>query len=657
MKLLIREIVIWPEDTDSDPQVMMFDPDRVSVVTGWSGTGKSTIISIIDYVLGAGSSTIPVGIIREAASWYGLLLDTDVGLLRLAREKPGGRDVSEAYWLQQGDEATQPLPRRPRPNARTERVKQLFDDLSKLSNLETDPDGGGFSGRASFRDMAAFNFLPQHVVANPYTMFFKADTSKHREKLRNVLPLALGTMTNEDLVRLHTRRLVRDELRRVEAELRVRREALERWRASATGAFYQAQELGLLPTGPLPSVLDDVIAVLRDVVAAGGRTAASVGRVSAAVARSQVLREQEREIDRRIADRRRRLRRLRSLRGTVADYGDILADQRDRVRGVGWFKAAIADDHCVLCGSDSGAALRALEELEGPLAELEDLAEGTRTAPPVVDREILAIERELIEAEQALIEGRRTRVAAERTVDLERGRTQSLESVYRFIGNTEQALQMLGEVEGEGGLEARAAMLRQRAEELDRLLDQNRRREREGDVSRLITSTVRRTIELLGISGAEGVPIFDQRELNIKFQRDGLNHPDFLWEIGSGENWMAYHLATMLALHHVFLRRGGNNPVPTFLVIDQPSQVYFPSDTYKEFVEKDGSRDVEESREDLERTRRIFQTLAQARQGLAGLQIIVLDHADRDTWGGVDGVEEVANWRGGAALIPSSWTT
>ncbi|WP_243644641.1 DUF3732 domain-containing protein [Sphingomonas sp. PP-CE-1A-559] len=183
------------------------------------------------------------------------------------------------------------------------------------------------------------------------------------------------------------------------------------------------------------------------------------------------------------------------------------------------------------------------------------------------------------------------------------------------------------------------------------------RREREGDVSRLITSTVRRTIELLGISGAEGVPIFDQRELNIKFQRDGLNHPDFLWEIGSGENWMAYHLATMLALHHVFLRRGGNNPVPTFLVIDQPSQVYFPSDTYKEFVEKDGSRDVEESREDLERTRRIFQTLAQARQGLAGLQIIVLDHADRDTWGGVDGVEEVANWRGGAALIPSSWTT
>jgi hypothetical protein len=216
---------------------------------------------------------------------------------------------------------------------------------------------------------------------------------------------------------------------------------------------------------------------------------------------------------------------------------------------------------------------------------------------------------------------------------------------------------MLGEVEGEGGLEARAAMLRQRADELDRLLDQNRRREREGDVSRLITLTVRRTIELLGISGAEGVPIFDQRELNIKFQRDGLNHPDFLWEIGSGENWMAYHLATMLALHHVFLRRGGNNPVPTFLVIDQPSQVYFPSDTYKEFVEKDGSRDVEESREDLERTRRIFQTLAQARQGLAGLQIIVLDHADRDTWGGVEGVEEVANWRGGAALIPPSWTT
>ena len=39
--------------------------------------------------------------------------------------------------------------------------------------------------------MAAFNFQPQHIVANPYTLFFKADTTEHREKLRIIFPLAL----------------------------------------------------------------------------------------------------------------------------------------------------------------------------------------------------------------------------------------------------------------------------------------------------------------------------------------------------------------------------------------------------------------------------------------------------------------------------------
>ena len=38
----------------------------------------------------------------------------------------------------------------------------------------------------SFRDMAAFNFQPQHIIANPYTLFFKADTTEHREKLKVV---------------------------------------------------------------------------------------------------------------------------------------------------------------------------------------------------------------------------------------------------------------------------------------------------------------------------------------------------------------------------------------------------------------------------------------------------------------------------------------
>lgn len=162
--------------------------------------------------------------------------------------------------------------------------------------------------------------------------------------------------------------------------------------------------------------------------------------------------------------------------------------------------------------------------------------------------------------------------------------------------------------------------------------------------------------------------MLDERELNLRFDHEGSKGSDYLWEIGSGENWMAYHLAALLALHGIFLSRGQNNPVPTFLVIDQPSQVYFPSDTFEQIVTgedipggAEGSPEADRRRKrrlsDLESTQKIFSSLARAHKSFGSrLQIIVLDHADRHAWGEIDGIVEVENWRGAADfLIPAEW--
>jgi hypothetical protein len=70
-----------------------------------------------------------------------------------------------------------------------------FNQISHLPALDFSTDENvGFGGRPSFRDMAAFNFQPQHIVANPYTFFYKADTTEHREKLRIIFPFVLGAI-------------------------------------------------------------------------------------------------------------------------------------------------------------------------------------------------------------------------------------------------------------------------------------------------------------------------------------------------------------------------------------------------------------------------------------------------------------------------------
>ena len=666
MKLFIKQVIVWPENPQHPPRIVPFDPEKVSVLTGWSASGKSSIIAIIDYVLGASSCAIPVGPIRNASSWFGLLLETDTGPMRIARMKPDGRQVSNSYWVQQGDDVERPLPIRPEQTMSAELFRIKMDTLSGLTNLKMDPDEArAFNERASFRDMAAFNFQPQHIVANPYTIFFKADSSEHKEKLRNVLPLAMGILTNDDLVRRHRLHALRDEQRKLETELRQRKNGIENWRANATGAYFRAQELSLLPPGDPPAELREILNVLRAVVIAGGAPVRATGRTSATVTRLEEIRQQEQITDTAIAAARRRLRRLKSLRTTVIDYGDVLEDHRTKTQGIGWFKDAIVSSHCVLCGTDTDSAKRSLEELEAPIRELNELSAGTTTTAPMVDSEIVLIQRQLLSDERRLLELRRTRAEFEALEDAERGLSLSLESVYRFIGNTEQALKILSDIEGDDGLEARLRAISDQIASLQRDLDEKGRREREQKAREAVSRYIQRFVEEIGVAGADGQPLLDERELNVKFLNKESSKADFLWEIGSGENWMAYHLATILALHGVFLKRDSRNPVPTFLVVDQPSQVYFPSDTFEAVVQGEISSDKEKTKgrprrhlDDLESTRQIFKTLARAHRSFKGrLQIIVLDHADHHAWGDIPEVKEVENWRGDETdfLIPSAW--
>ncbi|TRB00856.1 DUF3732 domain-containing protein [Agrobacterium tumefaciens] len=666
MKLFIKQIIIWPVDPSREPRVVTFDTEKISVISGWSSTGKSSIISIIDYVLGAKHCSIPVGEIRDRASWYGLLVETSAGLMRLARKKPDGRQVDNSYWLQEGSDAESNLPVLPVTTTNADRVRAMMDTLSGLSDLRLDPEQTrGFNERASFRDMAAFNFLPQHIVANPYTLFFKADSSEHREKLRNVLPLALGVITNADIERSHRIQMLREDLRKQEADLHARRTGIENWRADATGAFFRAQELNLLPPGEPPTDLKEIVELLKKVVGNAGAVVPSAGRVSASVERLEAIRSQEMDLDSTISSKRRRLRRLKSLRRSVSDYAAVLEDQQARVKGSGWFLEHVSSSACVLCGSQTRESHAHLEQLAVPIRELTELTAGTETTSPMVDSEIIGIQRSLIVDERNMLQLRRTRAAFEATVEAEQGHTQSLEGVYRFLGNIEQALRILGDVEGDEGLTKKIADLEEELEALRRQSDEKARREKEASVRTAISDYIVRFVEALAVTGATGTPLLDEKELNVKFKREGMNRPDFLWEIGSGENWMAYHLAALLALHGTFLRRRGENPVPTFLVIDQPSQVYFPSDTFEQVVEgktdtaAGSQRRPRRHLDDLESTRRIFSALSRAQRSFKRqLQIIVLDHADEKAWGQHDNVFEAGNWRGDEDfLIPTSWLT
>lgn len=141
----------------------------------------------------------------------------------------------------------------------------------------------------------------------------------------------------------------------------------------------------------------------------------------------------------------------------------------------------------------------------------------------------------------------------------------------------------------------------------------------------------------------------DLHNLTVAIDRPG--RPIYMPRTGGGENHLAYHLAALLALHRYAANNG--QPIPRFLLIDQPTQVYFPSEAV--YRAADGSIEKTETDADLEAVRRLFELLRRfTEEDAQGFQIIVTEHANlRDDWFQAALVEPP--WTKPPALVPDDW--
>ena len=103
MHFQILKLILWSK-AGHEPRVLDFEPGMGNVISGASKTGKSAVIPIIDYCLASGKCSIPVGTIRNACAWFGIVIDTLEGLKLLARREPGeARQTGDMFILEGGN--------------------------------------------------------------------------------------------------------------------------------------------------------------------------------------------------------------------------------------------------------------------------------------------------------------------------------------------------------------------------------------------------------------------------------------------------------------------------------------------------------------------------------------------------------------------------
>ena len=223
----------------------------------------------------------------------------------------------------------------------------------------------------------------------------------------------------------------------------------------------------------------------------------------------------------------------------------------------------------------------------------------------------------------------------------------TLDGISRFLGKIEYASETIASLESDGELSAEITTLRERIAKLKKIADESVIKRK---IENAITKISVKQMELLKLMDAERPDDpFRLDYKNLTVEVDGEDgRKDYLWEIGSGSNWLAYHISTILGLQEFFSTF--QSSVPNFVVFDQPSQVYFPHGS------TDNSEVYDLGDLDREAVKSIFTTMAKCISNVNNnMQILVLEHADSSIYGDVQGINEVCVWRNGEKLIPLEW--
>src|SRR3954451_9708616 len=87
-------------NTKGDQRLIPFH-SGLNIVTGWSGTGKSSLLSIAEFCLGRTEPTYPEGALTSIVTWFSVTVEHEGTRIFIGRPAPprGRRSTSQAMLL------------------------------------------------------------------------------------------------------------------------------------------------------------------------------------------------------------------------------------------------------------------------------------------------------------------------------------------------------------------------------------------------------------------------------------------------------------------------------------------------------------------------------------------------------------------------------
>jgi hypothetical protein len=656
MKFQIEKIIIWPINRKFPPRELTFNLGKVNVITGASRTGKTAIIPIIDYCLGSGSCSIPIGVIRDNTSWYGIIINVESEKILLARKVPDGNKLSTHYYFIRGKVISIPTIIEV-PNETQEGIKIILDSICCLPYVNRDNDNSGYDNRLSFRDLTHLVFQSQDIIANQSILFYKTHLTEHREKLKRWFPFILGAETSELIIARGKLRDVQLELSRKQNEYNKAKSVSQEWLQNLFGQLKVSKEYGLY-NGVLTSetTQDELLIIAKAILKDKPERLKSTSEtINDAQKEIHKIEDEETQLSEKIAIINKRQKDIDDLEENLAKFHNGTKRKVDRLGISDWLRMNMqTSNECPVCGEiGHPLAHKEIDKICDVLKRYEKSSSTSLELPAAFAREKEELRTQLNDL-MGKLKVLRERFDVLRSQDEEVMKYQQrTKDMYVFLGQLKSTVNLIEQLSDTGDFENRIRELKKQETELKKLLSSSNMATRLDLALQQISQLTLNRLKTLDVDPKYKSlpPQFSLKELGIQVT-DNEGNWHLLTEVGSASNWVSFHLAFTCALQEFFIEQ--KNPismVPSFIVFDQPSQVYFPR-----ISKTDNEDDPNYNDEDINAVKNMFITLSDSIKSTHGAwQAIVLDHAGSDIYGDIENVIEVEEWRNGEKLIPEFW--
>ena len=643
MSFTLRFVCIY--SLSGDCRMIEFHKSGLNILTGRAKTGKSAIIDILDYCFGRSECYVAEGVIRQHVSWFGVEIENKDDVLFIGRRNPDlGKRTSPDIYIRRGQRDGPPNYSDLHKNTTEEALIRLLTRFAGIAENENRPlTGTRRPLQATIRHALFLCFQKQDEIANRDRLFHRQGDEYIPQAIKDTIPYFLGAVDEDHFLLQNELDDARLSLRQLEARRDVMKGDDDRAQARIRRFVLDARRVGLVDEDFESTDVELSFRELRRVVAMDLQSPTIISGASDVIVR---LENELRTLHRDLDDVQNDIRATKHFLREQTSYSSEVSEQRARLVSLDLYKGTSdVDDICPLCETHLKTPTPASSDLSSSLQVLDKQLDAVGAERPHLQERLDAFGKRRIEIEKAIVLTQRDLERA--YADDEKARLQRDQVIERarVVGRISAFLDQTS--------------LSDERDDLDKLIDESRGRvevlaervsaddveERVYTFLNLIADRMTAYAASLKLEHAEGRIRLDLKKLSVVAET--VTGPIPLNRIGSGENWIGYHVVTLLALHRWF--RDQNRPVPGILVFDQPSQAHYPPE-----ADQGGSIDALQDA-DRQAVHNLFELMRSASREIGErFQLIVLDHAHLDDdWFNAAIVEE---WRGDVTLVPVEWT-